>query len=467
MLNSIYRKWVVASFAISLSIILILIVSISWLVQSDFYRQELNQLNKRAQTVEQSFEAYEQGSLSLADFRTSLKRIEQENDISISIVGKKVKYLKNDLMEVGVRPDVRSWINSVSEGKRIKKIAVFRKQDNIKMLVVGFPLQTKNQVVASAFLYSPVANVKQLTEPIRKTIWLVALVCIGPLMLLLWFAAQRFVKPIQEMNEAAASVTQGDFSRRIHVTGDDEIARLGSAFNIMAERIERIEDQRKQLIMEIAHELRTPLTTIRATLQAVSDGILDTQEQKEFISLSLGESQRLASLIDNLHELSAFEEHQVKFEFKKVDMTELVEQTVMQFQPRAEKLSVHFYVDMDRKNHIYLNADPIRLRQVLINLLGNVLDHNKGEITIKISLKIHHNKVNLTVEDNGQGIAPEHMPHLFERLYKVESSRSSRGSGLGLTISRFIVNAHGGTIIAISQLKKGTKIQIELPLSYS
>jgi signal transduction histidine kinase len=238
---------------------------------------------------------------------------------------------------------------------------------------------------------------------------------------------------------------------------------LGSSFNIMAERMERIEDQRRKLIMEIAHELRTPLTTIRATLQAVSDGILNVQEQNEFITLSLGESQRLANLIDNLHELSAFEEHQVKFNFKKVDMTELVEQTVMQFQHKAEELGMRLCVNIDMVNPIYLNADPVRLRQVLINLIGNALDHNKAEITIQVSLYIHHHKVRLTVQDNGQGIAPEHMPHLFERLYKGESSRSSRGSGLGLTISRFIVNAHGGTILVVSDLGKGTEIHVELP----
>ncbi|QGQ99707.1 sensor histidine kinase [Paenibacillus psychroresistens] len=463
-MNSIFRKWAVASIAITFCIILILILSITWLVQRDFYKQGLDQLKSHAQSAEQSFEEYEQGNLSLAEFRTGLKRIEKDNDVNISIIGKKVNFLKKELLDIGVRPDVRSWVTSVNEGNSVEKISTFRKQDNEKMLVVGFPLRVGDKVVASGFIYSPVADVKLLSGPIRKKIWLVALACVGPLMLLLWVAARRFVKPIQEMNAAASSVAAGDFSRRVKVKGDDEVAQLGSAFNIMAERMERIEDQRRQLIMEITHELRTPLTTIRATLQAVSDGILTASELNEFITLSLEESKRLGSLIDNLHELSAFEEHQVKFDFNRVDLTELVEQTVVQFQPKAEQLGIYLNMHMDQNRPIYINGDSLRIKQVLINLIGNSLDHNKSGIRVNVSLQSHSYKARIIVQDNGQGIAAEHMAHLFERLYKVESSRSTRGSGLGLTISRHIVNAHGGTIIAKSEVGKGTEFEVELPL---
>lgn len=139
---------------------------------------------------------------------------------------------------------------------------------------------------------------------------------------------------------------------------------------------------------------------------------------------------RLGNLIDNNHVLSAFEEHQVKFDFKMVDLTELVDQTVLQFKHKAEEMGMDLQVDENKEKHITMKADPVRIRQVLINLIGNALDHNQKGTRVIVRLYVNQQKVRMIVQDNGQGIAPEHMPHLFERLYKAESSRSSRGSGL-------------------------------------
>ena len=123
------------------------------------------------------------------------------------------------------------------------------------MLVVGFPLYKNGEIVASAFVYAPVANMNELAAPIRRSIWLVALAAAGPLLLLLWFAARRFANPIRKLDKAARAVAGGDFTLRVDARGQDELARLGMSFNTMAERIERIEEQRRRLIAEIAHEL--------------------------------------------------------------------------------------------------------------------------------------------------------------------------------------------------------------------
>ncbi|RED59199.1 HAMP domain-containing sensor histidine kinase [Cohnella lupini] len=463
MFQSIFRKWVVAAIAITIAILLILTFVISWLVQKDYYRQSLDQLNDRATSVENAYHRFLQSEITLSELRKEWKRMEQENNVSISIIGKKVKYLKQDLFDVGVRPDVKVWVSSVNEGNRVNEIARFRQQDGEKMLIVGFPLRMDNEVVASAFIYSPVTDVQQLAAPIRRSIWLVAVCCAGPLLILLWFATRRVVKPIQELSIAATAVSNGDFASRVTTKGNDEVARLGNSFNLMAERIERIEEQRRRLIMEMSHELRTPLTSIRGTLQAVADGILTDREQSEFIALSLQESERLGKLIDQIMELSAFEEHQIRFDFQEVDMNELVEQTAQQLKPKAEALGMRLKVAMQKDNAIVMRADPMRLRQALVNLIGNALDHNLAGTKILVKLFMNHQRVGISVQDDGQGIEPEHMPHLFERLYKAESSRSTRGSGLGLTISRHIVHAHGGKIHAESTRGKGTEIRVDLP----
>ncbi|SDW95684.1 cell wall metabolism sensor histidine kinase WalK [Paenibacillus sp. CF384] len=471
-LNSIFRQWLAASVCITITILLLLTVVISWLVQRDFYRQGLDRLNERAATVEAAYRQLEQGHMTTGGFKKELKRIEQENKVQISIVGRKVKYLKQGLYEVGVHPDVKSWIVTVNEGNRVEKIAKFRKQDNEKMLIIGFPLQRDGQVIASAFIYSSVADAKQLAAPIRRSIWLVVLLCAGPLVVLLWYAARRFVRPIQRMSEAADKVAGGDFSSRVEVRGDDELARLGVSFNMMAERIERIEEQRRKLLMDIAHELRTPLTSIRGTLQALTDRILTESEQTEFVKLSLAELLRLNHLIDTLSELSAFEEHQIKYDMKVIDFAELCLQTAHQCTLKAEELGMRLEtdsaIDSDAAKPVMLQGDPQRLRQVILNVIGNALDHNPAGTTVQVRLRTDaRGMAVLAVADNGRGIAAEHIPRLFERLYKAESSRTSRGSGLGLTISRYIVQAHGGTIRAESTLGAGTVMIVELPLQRS
>lgn len=464
MLNSIFRKWAAAAIAISIGILLILTLSINWLVQRDFYKQELNRLNDNAGVIVLAHEQYQEGIISLSEFRKELKQIEKNVGVKISIFGEKVKYSNQDTIEAEVRPNVKKWISSVRKGNLVEKIAKFEKREHEKMLIVGFPLKRQDKIAAAAFVYTPTADVKHVAEPIRRSIWIVALAVAGPLIILLWMATRRFVRPIQEMSKAAASVANGDFSSRVQINGHDEVALLGSSFNQMAERIESVEDQRKRLITEIAHELRTPLTSIRGTLQAVQDGIFSTEEQSEFIDISLKEVLRMRNLIDHIGELSAFEEHQISFEFTSVNVVELIEQTVLQLRPKSEALGIKLQIDNDQGNTLLLRADPARMRQVLINLIGNAMEHNRSGTTVSIRLSRVQQKVNLFVRDDGQGIAPEHVPHLFERLYKAESSRSSGGSGLGLTITKHIIQAHGGTIKMTSKLGIGTEVYMEFPI---
>lgn len=170
--------------------------------------------------------------------------------------------------------------------------------------------------------------------------------------------------------------------------------------------IERVEEQRRRLLTEFSHELRTPLTSIRGTLQAVSDGILSAEERKEFADLSLAETERLGRLIGQIQELPAFEEHRVTFDFQTVNMAELAEQTVMQMKHKAEEAGMRLSAEGDRE--LYAKADPARLRQVLVNLVGNAIDHNGPGTEIAVRLRRHGNRALLTVA--GSAFAEESAP---------------------------------------------------------
>lgn len=467
--NSIFRKWLLTYVGIGLAILVCVSLGLNALLQRDAYRQARQSLNGGATEIAESFGQLQQGELTIAEFRKDLKRLEQGKDIHVSIVGnKRLKYLKSELWEVGERPDVQDWVLQVRDGARVVRTSVFRKQDGERMLIVGFPLVAKGKPIASAFVYTPISDVKKMAKPLQRSLWTFSLLSAVPIALLLWFVSRRFVRPIKALSAAVEDIAGGRLSVRVRTRGADELAKLGEGFNAMAERIERIERQRKDQITDIAHELRSPLTTIRATLQGISEGMLDPLEQGEFAKLSLAEALRLGKLIDDLLELSAFEEHRITFEFADVNVNELVLQTVAQCRLKAEEKGISIGEDADREGvngekDIILRADAGRLRQALLNLAENAIRHCVRGTAVTVGVSREPGGIRISVKDNGQGIAAEHLPHLFDRLYKGDPSRTSKGSGLGLTITRHIVEAHHGRVEVESVPGVGTTFAIRLP----
>ncbi|TXK83895.1 cell wall metabolism sensor histidine kinase WalK [Paenibacillus sp. N3.4] len=203
------------------------------------------------------------------------------------------------------------------------------------------------------------------------------------------------------------------------------------------------------------------MTTIRASLQGITDGIVDPQDAREFIQVSLDETLRLSSLVDDLMELSSFEEKQVKLILQNVDVPELVGLVVTQLKMKAKAKQIELSVEIEGPYTVYADAD--RLRQVLINLLDNAINHIPEGSIAGIRVKKIKSEHWIEVWDNGPGIAPEKVQHLFDRFYKADESRNRSGAGLGLTISKHIVEALGGSLRVESRLSQGTVFMIFLP----
>ncbi|MBI2909331.1 MAG: HAMP domain-containing protein [Chloroflexi bacterium] len=282
-----------------------------------------------------------------------------------------------------------------------------------------------------------------------------------------YLVSRKIVDPVAEMVAVTRDMARGRYSRRVKVSGEDELGDLASNFNAMAEALEETEERRQQLIGDVAHELRTPLTTIRSYMEGLEDGVLP-QEPGTY-HLVQREAERLTRLVEDLQQLSRAEAKQLDLRTHPVETSSLVRAAVARLQPQYDEKGVILEVVLpDRTPHIM--ADEDRIIQVLMNVLGNALRHTPvgGEVSVAAVRK--EKEVQLSIADNGIGISPEHLPHVFERFFKADRSRSraSGGSGLGLTIAKYLVEAHGGRIWAESAGEgKGSTFSFTLPMAQS
>lgn len=289
------------------------------------------------------------------------------------------------------------------------------------------------------------------------------------------FAGIRLVRPLHRLTLAAQRMEAGDVSARVEVTGGDEIARLSAAFNAMSERREQLESARKAMVSDVAHELRTPLSNIRGWLEAVEDGIARPDE--ELVASVLEEAVLLQHVIDDLRDLSAADAGELRLAPEPLGVADVLAQTVQGHGPRAEAAGVRLVVTSDPELTVW--ADPVRIRQAIGNLLSNAVRHTPpgGTVHLRASQgpdgtgrtgrdeEAAEAAVRIEVSDTGPGIAPEDLPHVFDRFWRAEKSRSRQtgGSGLGLSIVRKLTEAHGGTVEARSTPGTGSTFTLFLP----
>lgn len=260
------------------------------------------------------------------------------------------------------------------------------------------------------------------------------------------FISRRIVAPLQTLSAASQHISDGQYNKRVEVTGSDELAQLAANFNQMASQLEEVENKRRQLIGDVTHELRTPLTSIKGYMEGLVDGVLPaTAETFDQIH---NEASRLSRLVDDLQELSRVEANAFLLDIHPTDLSPLVQTILKRLSPQALTKRITLRSSLPANLQQVL-ADEDRITQVLTNLTANALQYTPEDGTVTISAIQKDNEVHVSVKDSGIGIPPEHLQNLFTRFYRVDKSRSRNaggGSGIGLTIAKHLVETHGGRI---------------------
>lgn len=265
-----------------------------------------------------------------------------------------------------------------------------------------------------------------------------------------WFLSVRIVRPIRVLADTAERIAHGGYEERVPVRGTDELAMLAAAFNSMAASLESAELRRRELLSDLAHELRTPLATIEGYVEGVRDGVVPAS--LETWAVLETETSRIRRLIDDLRKVSEAEERQLDLRIRSLSPSEIVTHAKRAAGPAYVEKGVALQTSV--AEHLPpVAADPDRIGEVLANLLDNALRHTVAGSRVElIAASGSHDDVSFTVSDSGSGMAPEHLSRVFERFYRVDPSRTRAqgGSGIGLSIARALVEAHGGRIWAES-----------------
>jgi signal transduction histidine kinase len=290
------------------------------------------------------------------------------------------------------------------------------------------------------------------------------LLAVGIAILLTFFLSRRILSPVKALTSATRQYGKGDFSKRVAYKGKGELGELARSFNSMAENLEHTQRLWRNMVADVAHELRTPLSNLKGYLEAISDGVVKPDEAT--ISSLNEEASSLSRLVEDLQELSLADAGELKITAQSEDINKLIKETVTALQPKAADKGLTLTADLPAVLPP-LNIDALRIKQVLNNLLDNAVAHTGKDGIITVTAREQNNRVSISVSDTGEGIPPEDLPMIFERFYRVDKSRARKtgGSGLGLTITKRLVEAHSGTIEVKSQPGKGSTFTFTLPVS--
>ncbi len=318
--------------------------------------------------------------------------------------------------------------------------------------VVPYRAQPGRDELEAAFLSS-----------IRRALWLAGLTAaLAGLLLALYFLRQT-TSPLRKLESATRRIAKGHLGERVAIESSDEIGRLGESFNDMARSLEDAERSKRQMIADISHELRTPLTAVRSALEGLRDGLVDPS-QETFAALH-NRILLFTRLVNDLHQLALADAGQLSIHRRTVRLEEIVEEIVETIGPQMEDAQIALISKL-APDLPPIQADAHRIQQVLLNLLANAIRHTPPHGSISVSATpTAEDEIEIRICDTGSGIPPGELDHVFDRFYRVGQAReaSGGGAGLGLSIAKALVEAHGGRIRAENAPAGGACFEVVLP----
>lgn len=337
----------------------------------------------------------------------------------------------------------------LSQGNIVNKKNIYNSITKEKSYIYAVPIFTNGIFEGAVVMYTPMKEIRTPIEKIYLSIWITCTLAIFVSCFIIYcFTKKIIVEPLSEINIAARKIARGEVERRVHLKSNDEIHELAQSFNMMADSLERVENNRREFISNVSHELRSPITSIKGFIGGVLDGVVPKDKEIHYLSIAYDEIQRLSRLVNELLDLSAIDAGKFTLRISEIDINEIVRLCVINCETKIKnkKLMVDVFL---QDEHLYVMGDRDRIIQVITNLLDNAIKYVNDSGNIKITTKVKGEKVLFSIFNDGPSIDPEDLKHIWERFYKSDKSRTSKVStGLGLPIVRSILTQHGEDIWA-------------------
>ncbi|MCJ7855240.1 HAMP domain-containing histidine kinase [Lachnospiraceae bacterium NSJ-143] len=334
---------------------------------------------------------------------------------------------------------------------------------NEAVLTVGYPIVIDGTLIGGVFMCKPMDILRSSMSSVVFLMlgYMVPVIIMG--LALIYYSTKKITGPLIEMNEAAKVIADGRLDKRIEVESEDEVGQLATSFNLMAESLEETEKCRREFIANVSHDLRSPLTSIRGFIEAIADGTIPYEKQNYYLKIVMEETGRLSKLANDMVDLSSVQAGAMVLERCDFDINDLIRESVEAMEPRFNKKNIKVNAIFTDEVTI-VNADPNKIKRVIQNLLDNAVkfSYDGGEITAEVQEK--DKKVFVYIRDNGKGITDDEMKHVFERFFKADASRGldKTGVGLGLSIVKEFINAHGERVDVKSRPEGGTEFLFTL-----
>ncbi len=332
--------------------------------------------------------------------------------------------------------------------------------------IIGVPMRAGDNgpVAGAVFAATSAATVNEFQSRLFQIFLVASAAALFVTFCMVGAFAYRLVKPLRQMSAAARSFGAGDFSVRVPVTSEDELGQLAVSFNNMANSLSISEGTRRSFIANVSHELKTPMTTIAGFIDGILDGTIPPEEQDKYLGIVSSEVKRLSRLVRSMLDLSRIDNGEMKLNPGQFDITNTVVTTLLTFEQSINNKQIEIR-GLENARPQTVTGDQDLIHQVVYNLVENAVKFTNPGGYISVLVNDSIDRTTVVIENSGPGIAPEELPHIFERFYKTDKSRSQdkNGMGLGLYIVKTILKLHGGDISVTSAQGEFCRFQFYLP----
>ncbi|HIZ10863.1 MAG TPA: HAMP domain-containing histidine kinase [Candidatus Eubacterium faecavium] len=349
------------------------------------------------------------------------------------------------------------------QGQIVEKAIV----SGTQCFVVGRPVYQDGNIIGSVFALSN-TGIQNISITVLRLFLISAFFCLIFAFICIYYLTKRMFTPLQQMSKAAKQFAAGDFSYRVKVEGEDELADLGHAFNDMADALNVLEGSRRSFVSNVSHELKTPMTSISGFIDGILDGTIPKEKQDYYLGIVSGEVKRLSRLVVSMLNMSKIESGDLEMKPSNYDISDQIIHILLTFEQKIENKNIDIR-GLDEFKPTYIVADPDMIYQAIYNLVDNAVKFTNEGGYIEVRLKDSDTQIELSIKNSGTGIKAEDLSRVFERFYKADKSRSldAKGAGLGLYLVKLMIEMHGGRVSAKSESEDTAEFSFTLPKQFS